>query len=54
MREEMTQFPKVVRMMILHYFVLIDLYAQVGKALGRVHENGISSLHLATVELHDL
>lgn len=46
---EMTQFPKVICMMILHYFVLIGLYAQVGKALGSVCENGISSLHLATV-----
>lgn len=49
MRKEMTQFPKVICIMILHYFVLIGLYAQVGRALGRVRENGIPSLHLATV-----
>lgn len=48
MCKEMAQFTTVMCMSILQYFVLIGPYALVGKGLGRVCEDGISSLRLAT------
>ena len=40
MCKKKTQFPKVIWMSILQYFAILGLYAQVGKALGRVCKMG--------------